>query len=117
VLIVEDNADLLAASATLLEMLCCNVATARNGMEAIERIASDIFDVILMDMQMPVLDGLEATLRIRQMGFKGAIFALSAHAMVEDQQRFLAAGCDGHIAKPIDIDRLAARLAVYRPRK
>ncbi len=117
VLIAKDNADLLAATAELLDLLGCNVSTARNGMEAIERFGSNSFHVILMDMQMPVLDGLEAARRMRQLGFKGAIFALSAHAMVEDRQRFLAAGCDDHIVKPIDIDRLAARLAVHRPRK
>lgn len=117
VLIAEDNADLLSATATLLEMFGCRVQTARDGKEAVERLCSDKFDVVLMDMQMPVLDGLEAARQMRQLGFKGAIFALSAHGMLEDRQKFLAAGCDDHIVKPIDIDKLAARLAAHRTAK
>ena len=72
------------------------------------------FDVVLMDMQMPVLDGLEATVRLRQPGYTGPILALSAHAMPEDRQRFLDAGCNDHIAKPIDFDQLLVRLDGYR---
>jgi signal transduction histidine kinase len=117
VLLAEDNADLLSACAALLELFGCSVEKVRNGAQAIDCVSSRHFDVVLMDMQMPILDGLEATRRLREVGFKGAIFALSAHAMADDRKRFIAAGCNDHIAKPIDIERLVMRLADFRPKK
>jgi signal transduction histidine kinase len=114
VLLAEDNADVLEAYSMLLESVGCQVETASDGGEAIARATAHVFDVILMDMQMPVVDGREATLRLRQSGYRGPILALSAHAMPEDRQRFIDAGCDDHIAKPIDFEHLMARLAVFR---
>jgi CheY-like chemotaxis protein len=68
-------------------------------------------DVILTDIRMPVMDGGEATQRIRQAGYRGPIIALTAHAMKEDQQRCLEVGCDDHLTKPIHRDRLMATVA------
>jgi signal transduction histidine kinase len=117
VLFAEDNVDILESYSLLLESVGCTVAGVSNGLEAIDRAAAQRFDVVLMDMQMPTLNGLEATRRLRQSGFAGPILALSAHVMSEDRERFLEAGCNDHIAKPIDIDQLLARLIHYCPNR
>jgi CheY-like chemotaxis protein len=117
VLFAEDNADILESYSLLLESVGCRVERCTNGLEAVNRLESQTFDVVLMDMQMPVLSGLEATRRIRARGFTGPVIALSAHAMIEDWQQFLDAGCDDHILKPIDFDRLVTRLTEYRSQR
>ena len=115
VLFAEDDVDILDSYAAQMEASGCKVEKVTNGLEAVDLALSRPFDVILMDIRMPILDGLEATRRLRHNGYNGPIIALSAHAMLEDRQRFLDAGCNDHIAKPMDLDKLLVRLSVYRP--
>ncbi len=116
-LLVEDmeaNRMLLTA---LLEGLGMAVTSAVNGREAVERCASERFDVILMDLQMPEMDGFEATRRIRADHPQDAppVIAVSASALLRDRQACLAAGMVDHVAKPIERDRLLASLLQWIP--
>jgi len=114
VLVAEDRSDLQHFVRELLERAGCEVVIASDGAHAIElaRVSND-FDAILMDIRMPLVDGLTASRRIREGGYTGPIIALTAGVMDEDRQRALRAGCDDFIPKPIDSAILLGRLADY----
>ncbi|MEI7608525.1 MAG: response regulator, partial [Rhodospirillaceae bacterium] len=116
VLLVEDN-DLNRQVATeLLEEAGIAVDIAVNGREAVEKTTASSRDIILMDMQMPVMDGLDATREIRRRGcHPGPIVAMTANAMEADRQRCLDAGMNDHVAKPIEPDQLFATLLRWMP--
>ena len=108
VLLVEDNRVNQQVAAGLLARMI-SVAIASNGRQALEFIAAGEFDLVLMDMQMPVMDGLEATRRIRASGGaagKVPIVGLTANAFASDRQACLDAGMDGFLAKPVSRQKL-----------
>ncbi|MDP3719819.1 MAG: response regulator, partial [Acidobacteriota bacterium] len=106
VLLVEDNVVNQRVAAGLLTRRGHHVTVAQNGREALERLEREAFDLVLMDLQMPVLGGLDATialrLRERETGAHVRVVAMTAHAMSGDRERCLAAGMDGYLSKPID---------------
>ncbi len=119
VLVVEDDVRNVFALTSILEPRGLTVSIARNGREALEALDKGAVDIVLMDIMMPEMDGLEATRRIRQRK-DGAerlpIIALTAKAMADDRQACLDAGANDYLAKPIDIDMLLSLLRVWMPR-
>jgi signal transduction histidine kinase/CheY-like chemotaxis protein len=116
VLVVEDNAVNLRLARLLLEKLGCSVTTAGGGAEALQTLQDSTFDVIFMDVQMPDMDGLEATRQIRCL--EGAlrhtpIIALTAGVSAQDRSQCFEAGMDAHLAKPVSRNDLAEVLARY----
>jgi len=113
ILFAEDDAVSLLAGKRLLEKSGHHVSTAVDGQEALARLAQETFDLILMDIQMPVMDGVEAARAIRA-GSAGPdkagvpIIAMTAYAMTGDREKFLAAGMDGYVSKPVDMAELLA---------
>jgi signal transduction histidine kinase/CheY-like chemotaxis protein len=110
VLLVDDNAVNLKVAAHALKTLNLNGVPATNGVEALEIFPSRSFDAVLMDCQMPEMDGFEATARIRHkeasIAWRTPIIALTANAMEGDRERCLASGMDDYIAKPLKIETL-----------
>ncbi|MBI5520897.1 MAG: PAS domain S-box protein [Desulfovibrio sp.] len=119
ILLVEDEEISLLAGEQMLKRDGHQVTTARDGSQALDRLAEADFDLVLMDVQMPVLDGVEATKAIRaskELGAKARvpIVAMTAYAMVGDRERLLAAGMDGYVSKPVDLAELRRTLARTR---
>jgi CheY-like chemotaxis protein len=117
VLIAEDNVVNQRLAMRLLEKRGHRVTVVNNGQEAVELLERSNFDLVLMDVQMPLLDGIAATMLIRQReketGSHQPIVALTAYAVKGDQERCLAAGMDGYLPKPIRPEELDALLQTY----
>jgi CheY-like chemotaxis protein len=113
VLVVEDDQTCIALVGKLLQSLGYRAEFATNGVEAVNAFVPGKFSAILMDVQMPVMDGLEATSAIRALesGSRVPIIAFTANAMPGDRERCLAAGMDDFLAKPFKKHELAAKLA------
>lgn len=112
ILLVEDNdmnRDMLSRR---LSRRGHEVLAACDGASALAMVRSQAPDVVLMDMSLPVMDGWEATRRMKADGATAAVpvIALTAHAMADDRERALAAGCDDFDTKPVDIERLIAKI-------
>ena len=106
ILVVDDGDANRRLISLILTRAGCDVEQATNGQEGVEMADQSQFDLILMDMQMPVLDGYSATKLLREKGFKQPIIALTANAMQGDEEKCLSAGCSGFLTKPVNMDRL-----------
>lgn len=119
VLLAEDNETNQLVAMGMLGQLGCSVAVVQNGQEALERLARESFDVVLMDCQMPVMDGYEATRAIRRFegdgGSRLPIVALTANAMPGDRKQCVEAGMDDYLAKPYTREQLRLVLSKWLP--
>jgi CheY-like chemotaxis protein len=110
VLLVEDHEINRKLAQILLERMGYRCAMVNDGQQALERLALEHFDVVLMDVMMPVMDGLSAlrVLRTREslLGLRTPVLMVTAHAMTGDKERFLAAGADGYVSKPLSQEAL-----------
>jgi CheY-like chemotaxis protein/HPt (histidine-containing phosphotransfer) domain-containing protein len=117
VLLVEDNAVNRRVATGLLRKLHCAVTETENGERAIEMLQNQVFDLVFMDVQMPVMDGFEATRKIRSDARWGdlPIIAMTAHAMTGDRERCLDAGMSDYVSKPVRIDSISEILHKWCP--
>ncbi len=111
ILLVEDGVTNRKLISLVLHRAGAKVRCAENGREGVEVAMSESFDLILMDMQMPIMDGYSAARELRRLGCTTPIIALTAHAMAGDERKCREAGCSGYFAKPIDPQRLLAEVA------
>jgi signal transduction histidine kinase/CheY-like chemotaxis protein len=114
ILLVEDNPVNRKVAHRMLEKLGCEIDVAENGQAAVEMVRHGLYDLIFMDCQMPVMDGFEATRRIRKEEpneHRTLIIALTANGLREDVERCLAAGMNSHLAKPVSLDALQQALS------
>lgn len=110
VLLVEDDLDLSGALARVLSRRNIHVVHCADGARALERLGSEVFDVVMLDLSLPVMDGLQLLLRVRQRGWDIPVLVVTARGAVGDRVAGLNAGADDYLAKPFDLDELEARL-------
>ena len=110
ILLVEDNELNYEIAKTVLEEAGFRVDGASNGKEAIDKASDNTYDVILMDIQMPIMDGYEATKELRRLGNRTPIIAMTANAFSEDRKKAKDVGMDGYIPKPIDVNKLVSTI-------
>lgn len=106
ILLAEDTEVVAFLVSRLLEAKGAQIDLAVNGLEAVNLASSNKYSVVLMDIRMPVMDGLQAAKILRSRGIDVPIIALSANVLKEDREASLAAGCNAHLAKPVDANEL-----------
>ncbi len=119
ILYIEDNPDNRLLVRRVLEAEGYRVVEAEDGMRGIEWLKSEAPDLVLMDINLPEVDGYEVTKRLKQLPSmdKVPVVAMTANVMRGDREKTLAAGCDGYIPKPIDIDCLPEDIAKFLRKK
>jgi CheY-like chemotaxis protein len=110
ILLVEDAEDNQILITQYLNCTGAIVDIAANGEEGINKALTNEYEVVLMDIQMPLIDGYQATTRLRKAGYSRPIIALTAHALAEERERCLRTGCNGHLTKPISRKQLIESL-------
>lgn len=115
ILVTDDTSANRKLVGVVLRKAGLQVDEAENGAIAVEKAASGSYDLLLMDMQMPVMDGFTATRHLRDLGLQIPILAFTANVFAQDRQRCAAAGCTGFLSKPINIDLLLSTLEEYLP--
>lgn len=114
ILIVEDNEKNMYLISFLMGTMGHQVVQATTGEEGVDLAVAELPDLILMDIQLPGIDGLETTKRIREAGItKVPIIAITSFAMSGDRERLLAAGCNGYIEKPIDPETIRDEIGAF----
>jgi two-component system cell cycle response regulator DivK len=115
ILYIEDNMDNRTLVRRVLQIEGYRVMEAESGFKAFEILRSEIPDLVLMDINLPDMDGYEITTRLKQMPSlaRVPVIAMTANVMKGDREKTLAAGCDGYISKPIDIDTLPGQIARF----
>lgn len=115
ILIVEDDPKNLTLFRDVLQVSGYRTIEATDGRQGIETAKSEIPNLILMDIQLPEIDGMEATRRLKADDITSSIpvIALTSYAMKGDKERILEAGCDGYLAKPVDIEELLDTVSRY----
>ena len=111
ILIAEDSFDIQALIRHYLKETQAQLTILDNGQETVKRFKSDDFDLVIMDIQMPKLDGLQATRFIRATGWEGPIMALTAHAHESEKERVLNAGFNHYVTKPFKKDFLIQKIS------
>ena len=117
ILLAEDGADNQRLLTIVLQSVGASVVIAENGLIVLEKLSAEPFDLVLMDMQMPELDGYAATAEIRRRGWELPVIALTAHAMSGDRAKCLASGCTDYLSKPINPEKLMRTIARHLGQK
>jgi CheY-like chemotaxis protein len=115
ILVAEDNPSNQKLIGILLQKIGVEVTIADDGQAAVDKAMADTYDLILMDMQMPNLNGYDAARELRNKGCTVPIIAVTANAMIGDEEKCIEAGCDGYITKPIDRAKLSEVVGRYIP--
>ena len=113
ILLVEDDPINQKVASCIVKRELHNITIAENGSVGVEKYLSEKFDLILMDIQMPEMDGYEATRQIRTFNSEVVIFAQTAYALSGDDEKTIAAGCNDYLTKPIRKEELVALIQKY----